>query len=63
MPGPCLGNGSVNTFPQQQTRTQQWHNRGTMFFFCVVRVNELQARRGLELSQLIGGEENTGRLL
>jgi hypothetical protein len=27
-----LGNGSVNTFPQQQTLTQQWYsNRGTVF--------------------------------
>jgi hypothetical protein len=28
---PFLGNGSVNTFPQQQTRTQQWcSNKGTV---------------------------------
>jgi hypothetical protein len=32
IPGPFLGNNSVNTFLQQQTQTQHWNsNRGMMF--------------------------------
>jgi hypothetical protein len=37
---PLVGIGSVNTFPQQQTRTQQWYsNRNGVF--CVVRAEGL----------------------
>jgi hypothetical protein len=45
-----LGNGSVNTFPQQQTRKQQWYsNRGTVF--SVVRATAIaMQRRGKHIS-------------
>jgi hypothetical protein len=44
MPEPFLGNGSVNTFPQQQTRKQQWYsNRITVL--SVVRVAAVATRR------------------
>jgi hypothetical protein len=39
-----LGKGSVNTFPQQQTRMQQWYsNRGTAF--SVIRAAAVAMQR------------------
>jgi hypothetical protein len=35
MPGPSQGDGSVNTFPQQQTRMQEWHNNQITVFYVV----------------------------
>jgi hypothetical protein len=41
---PLLGNGSVNTFPQQRIRTEKcYSNRGTVF--SVVRAADLATQR------------------
>jgi uncharacterized protein (DUF2132 family) len=44
-----LGNGSLNASPRKLTRTQQWYSNRFCVFY-VVRAENLQARRGLELS-------------
>jgi hypothetical protein len=49
--GPFLGNGSVNTFLQQQTEPQQWHNnRRALFSMWFVPRYSKQGTK-LELSQ------------
>jgi hypothetical protein len=45
IPGSFLDNGSVNTFPQQETRMQQWYSkRGTVLSMVHVGVIVMQRR-------------------
>jgi hypothetical protein len=50
IPGPFLGSSSVNTFPQQQTKTQQWYNNRGMVFSMVCAMAIVAQRCGKHIS-------------
>jgi hypothetical protein len=54
IPEIILGNGSINTFAQQQTQIHQWYsNRGTIFSVVHVAAVATQQRVDTCLGQLI----------